>query len=139
MDRKKFLKQIGEKLQGIRKSVFLKNTEMADRIGIDRTTYHKYEQGVNSPHITFLYRLGQAFDISMDWLILDRGPIHYQEKAIPAPETVPPIAREKDVKELLDYMERIPLFRHEVLVMLYKFKDQYKGMGASTSKDEHSQ
>jgi transcriptional regulator with XRE-family HTH domain len=139
MDRTKLLKKIGEKLQGIRQSLNLKNSEMADRIGIDRSTYYKYELGVNNPQLTFLYQLGQVFDISMDWLILDHGPIHNKEKEIPTSEIVPPIAREKDVKELLDYMERVPLFRHEVLVMLYKFKDQYKAKDAPSTNDQSGQ
>ena len=139
MDRKTLLRNIGEKLRVIRDSLKLKNVEMADRLGTYRTSCYHYELGDTSPQIITLYRLGMANDISMDWLILDRGPSHYQEKEIPSPETVPPIAREKDVKELLDYMERIPLFRHEVLVMFYKFKEQNKGMSPSAAKDEQNE
>jgi len=133
MDRKTLLRNIGEKLRVIRDSLKLKNVEMADRLGTYRTSYYHYELGDTSPQIITLYRLGMANDISMDWLILDRGPMHYKDKeipiqAVPEPprEIVPPIALERDVKELLVHMEKSPLLRHEILLMFYKFKENHK-------------
>ncbi|HLP46979.1 MAG TPA: helix-turn-helix domain-containing protein [Candidatus Kapabacteria bacterium] len=142
MDRKKLIREMGEKLRRIRDSLNLRNFEMADRLGIYRTSYYRNELGVTAPQLTALYQLGKLYDISMDWLILDRGPLHYKEKEFPITaesakiEPVPPIAGDRDVKELLDYMERVPLFRHEVLVMFYKFKDQYKVKDSSTTNDK---
>ena len=40
----------------------------------------------------------------------------------------------KDVKELLEHMEHIPLLRHEVLAFFYRFKEEYKEMVETTMK-----
>jgi transcriptional regulator with XRE-family HTH domain len=133
MDRKTLLRNIGEKLRNIRDSLKLERFQMADRIDAYRTSYYRYEIGETSPQLTSLYRLGHTDNISMDWLILNRGPMHYKDKEIslqatpePPKETVPPIALERDVKELLVHMEKSPLLRHEILLMFYKFKEEHK-------------
>lgn len=129
MDRKTLLRNIGEKLRNIRDSLKLERFQMADRIGAYRTSYYRYEIGETSPQLTSLYHLGHTDNISMDWLILNRGPMHFKDiRATPEPpkETVPPIALERDVKELLEHMEKSPLLRHEILLMFYKFKEDHK-------------
>ncbi len=133
MDKKTLLRNISEKLRGIRGSLKLERFQMADRIGAYRTSYYRYEIGVTFPQLISFYRLGLTDDISMDWLILDRGPMHYKDKELPIQakpepprETVPPIALERDVKELLEHMEQSPLLRHEILLMFYKFKEDHK-------------
>jgi transcriptional regulator with XRE-family HTH domain len=129
MDRKTLLRNIGEKLRNIRDSLKLERFQMADRIGAYRTSYYRYEIGETSPQLTSLYRLGHTDHISMDWLILNRGPMHFKDiQAIPEPpkETAPAIALERDVKELLEHMEKSPLLRHEILLMFYKFKEDHK-------------
>jgi DNA-binding XRE family transcriptional regulator len=133
MDRNTILKNIGQKLQEIRSSLNLEGFAMADHIGAYRTSYRHYEMGDTAPQITCLYRLAHTDNISLDWLIVDRGPKFYKEKEIPIQsvpvpeppketETLPAIAHERDVKELLEYMEKDPLLRHELLLMFYKYK-----------------
>jgi transcriptional regulator with XRE-family HTH domain len=129
MDRKTLLRNIGVKLGDIRESLKLKNFEMADLLSTYRTSYLRYESGVTSPQMITLYRLGITYDISMDWLLLDRGPMHYKEKELSSESktpSIPPIALERDVKELLENMEKSPLLRHEILLMFYKFKEDHK-------------
>lgn len=142
MDRKKLMREIGEKLRNIRNSLNLRNFQMADSLGIYRTSYYRNELGETAPQLSGLYQLGKLYDISMDWLILDRGPKYYKEKEIlktgeivKQSEPIPPIAYDRDVKQLLDYMENVPLFRHEVLVMFYKFKEQYKAPDIYNTKE----
>jgi DNA-binding XRE family transcriptional regulator len=133
MDRKTLLKNIGQKLNDIRSSLKLDGFQMADRIGAYRTSYRHYEMGDTAPQLTCLYRLAHTDNISLDWLIVDRGPKFYKEQEtpiqpLPVPEppketeTLPPIAYERDVKELLEYMEQDPLLRHELLLTFYKYK-----------------
>ncbi|MCX6583272.1 MAG: hypothetical protein NT166_24105 [Candidatus Aminicenantes bacterium] len=127
MDRKTLLRNIGQKLKDIRNSLKLEGFTMADRIGAYRTSYRHYEMGDTAPQLTCLYHLAHTDNISLDWLIVDRGPKFYKDKeTIPEPpketETLPAIAHEKDVKELLEHMDQDSLLRHEILLMFYKYK-----------------
>jgi DNA-binding XRE family transcriptional regulator len=127
MDRKTLLRNIGQKLKDIRNSLKLEGFTMADRIGAYRTSYRHYEMGDTAPQLTCLYNLAHTDNISLDWLIVDRGPKFYKDKeTIPEPpketETLPAIAHEKDVKELLEHMDQDSLLRHEILLMFYKYK-----------------
>lgn len=65
--------------------------------------------------------------------MVDRGSRFYKAheipiQTIPVPEPpketemLPAIAYERDVKELLEYMEKAPLLRHEFLLTFFKYK-----------------
>ncbi|MCX6581308.1 MAG: hypothetical protein NT166_14115 [Candidatus Aminicenantes bacterium] len=127
MDRKTLLRNISQKLRDIRNSLKLEGFTMADRIGAYRTSYRHYEMGDRAPQLTCLYHLAHSDNISLDWLIVDRGPKLYKDKeTIPRSsketDTLPAIAHEKDVKELLEHMDQDSLLRHEILLMFYKYK-----------------
>lgn len=136
MDKDTLLKNMGNKLMNIRNSLKLKHFQMADRLKTYRSSYYNYEIGKTNPQLLFLYLLGITDNISMDWLILDRGSMYYKEIPAQTPESlkeiVPPIAMERDVKELLEHMERSPLLRHEILLMFYKFKQNNKEIFADS-------
>lgn len=43
--------------------------DMADLLGVDRTTYAKYESGANEPNIATLKQLSAHFNVSIDYLL----------------------------------------------------------------------
>ena len=43
--------------------------EMAEMLGIDRTTYSKYESGASEPNIEMLSKLADFFSVSLDYLV----------------------------------------------------------------------
>lgn len=43
--------------------------EAARRIGISRQRYSLYERGVNEANYEMLLRIGEAFGVSVDWLL----------------------------------------------------------------------
>lgn len=55
-----------KQLRGDRK---LTQKEIADFLGIDRTTYVKYETGVSEPNFGILKKLSYYFDVSIDYLL----------------------------------------------------------------------
>jgi hypothetical protein len=77
--------------------------------------------------------LRRDFDISMDWLIFNRGPMHYGERE---PEKVDETKYlslanlSPHVRELLETMARDPLLQHEVLVHFFKYKERKQHQGA---------
>jgi transcriptional regulator with XRE-family HTH domain len=113
---------------------------MADHLSAYRTSYYRYESGETAPQIFSLYKLGNKFGISLDWLILNRGQMQFtkmeakkEETASAAPKSTQEIfsSPDEEVKRLLDFMKRFPLLRHEVMVTFYKYLEENKEMVGS--------
>jgi transcriptional regulator with XRE-family HTH domain len=145
MDRKSLLKDFSYKLRKIRESLNYSHREMAAYFGTEKTNYTRYETGRIFPGFMGLYNFANISGVSLDWLICDRGPMYYKkeeekddseiseaEKVIEekAGDNSKPAVKIPDgeTRELLDYMEQIPLLRHEVMVSFYKFKEEHKEM-----------
>ena len=62
-----------ENLIKLRKSRGFTQQQVASKLGIDRTTYTKYETGVSEPGFEMLIRLSQLLDVSLDELF--GGPV----------------------------------------------------------------
>lgn len=120
-----FRVDVGKKLSLVRKERDLTRSEMAERLGLNKTSYYKNEVGYSLPGLDTMYRLHMDFDISIDWLLFDSPPMHNKEKQ-PAAEL-----RENgqvleemqpDVKNLLDAMEQDHILLYEVMLYFYKYK-----------------
>ncbi len=60
---------LGRKLREARRARSIKQQQVADYLGIERSTYSYYETGKSLPPIPALYKLSKLFDISADELI----------------------------------------------------------------------
>lgn len=60
---------VAEGLKRFRRERKLTQEEIADAIGIHRQAYQRYEAGRVLPIITFLIKLADAYDVSIDYLI----------------------------------------------------------------------
>jgi len=137
-ERKKKVMEIGNRLQKLREHLHYSREQMALHCEVTRGGYAKYERGDYLPKLVTLEQLSKKFDTSLDWLLLNKGPMSFKEKMpeekieppgkiqekntqekLPGPEQVIP-----DVKELLDYMNQDPLLRYEILVYFYKYKKE---------------
>lgn len=47
----------------------LRQKDVADWLGVDRTTYSKYESGASEPNWDTLVRLAKFFEVSTDYLL----------------------------------------------------------------------
>ena len=93
---KKIVQEIALRLQEVRQQTGLSIKEMAAQLGVTRDGYAKNERGQNILNIDSLKRLGQKFNISMDWLLFNRGPSQYKEKG----------KREQELEIMVDEMTR---------------------------------
>ena len=57
-----------ENLKKLRRSKNLTQKELAEVIGVDRTTYVKYESGDSEPSFEKLIKLADFFEVSLDYL-----------------------------------------------------------------------
>ena len=126
MDKKTRLRQaVALRLKKVRHSLDYTQVQMAKFFGIARTTYTRHELGDSFPSYTILKKIGNKFDISLDWLIRGYGPMHYKVKReANATDDGKGIAEE--YRELLEYMEKVPLCRYEVLAFFQRFKLENK-------------
>lgn len=147
MNRAQIVKETGLRLRKIRKSLNYTQEKMGSYLGVARPSYDKYERGEVFPGPKALTVLSNTFKVSLDWLIANKGTMHYSEKTQPEENVQQPeeIAQPQektgpdvvtaDVQELLAHMERIPLLRYEVLTMFHKFKLKNKTLVESSMKD----
>ena len=70
-----------EHLKELRKSAGLLQKDVAAFLGIDRTTYVKYENGQSEPPFETLTRLADYFHVSVDYLLggKEKKPIENDE------------------------------------------------------------
>lgn len=57
------------RLKELRTSKNLFQKEVAEILGIDRTTYSKYENGASEPSHEILLKLAEIFEVSTDYLL----------------------------------------------------------------------
>ena len=58
---------IGRKLKYLRKIKRLSQQELADKVGITRSTISNYELGRRTPHLKDLQRFCKVFDVGLDY------------------------------------------------------------------------
>lgn len=137
------LNSVALRLKAIRQQTGFTPAQMAARLGITPGAYNKYERGKNFPFRNTLKRLAEDFNISMDWLFFNKGPMYYKEKGQREKELEEELKKltaefeeerknlEKlmqkktsspEVKELLDYMEQSPVFYHKIMAYFREYQ-----------------
>jgi len=129
MNRKTIMQDIALRLKKIRETLGISPVDMTKRIGTYRTNYYKYENAKSFPHFTVLGRLGNNLGVSLDWLILDKGPMFYKEKDYNNTlAALPP-----EIQELVTEMEQVPVLKYEILLNFHRFKENHKAAGIATA------
>lgn len=132
MERRKLIAEIGSKVKKTREMLKISPDNLAARMGVSRSSYNKYEYGLAFPNPAGLKMLAVDLDISLDWLIANKGPTNYKEKK---EMTSGMAAVSGEVNSLLAAMERIPLLRYEVLTLFHKFILEHKDLMNETAKE----
>ena len=76
---------LGENITRIRKSKNISQGELAEKIGVDRSSISHYESGSKSPSITNLEKIAEALNVSIDELLISK-----EQSANPFNVTQPP-------------------------------------------------
>jgi transcriptional regulator with XRE-family HTH domain len=133
MNKKNLLRRITQKLEKIRIDLNVSDGNMADQTGVSRTSYARYLKGEMVPGALTLAKFSRAFGISLDWLLLDKGPMYLKEKLQELSshfETENPNLMEindEDTRKLVSEMALDPRFRHEMLLYFYNYKERAPG------------
>jgi transcriptional regulator with XRE-family HTH domain len=121
-DSRGIAQNIGARLRRLRNQHNYTRPEMAAELGIHRTAYYKNETGETFPGSNTLYRLQKHFNISIDWLLFNKGPMHFKDKLQPAEKTPGLAEQVPEVREMLDVMARDPQLKHEILAYFFKYQ-----------------
>lgn len=81
---------LSEQLKIIRKANKFTQQELADAIGIERSTYASYETGRNKPDVILLSKIAKVFGVSSDYILeidttaplnVEDIPVQYKKKS----------------------------------------------------------
>ena len=81
---------LSEQLKIIRKANKFTQQELADAIGIERSTYASYETGRNKPDVNLLSKIAKVFGVSSDYILeidttvplnVEDIPVQYKKKS----------------------------------------------------------
>jgi transcriptional regulator with XRE-family HTH domain len=126
--KRKLRKEIGARLAQLRESLNLPRTKISGMIDIDRASIQRYEEGQYFPEISTLATLSGVFGVSLDWLVVNRGPMYYKEKIAETGENERDrLLMREEYRDLLDNMEKYPVLRYEVLLQVQKFLESKQG------------
>jgi len=142
--KKKLRRDFGIRLRQLRETQDLTGKKMAEMLQIDRVALQRHEAGQWSPEYPVLLRLCDAFDVSMDWLLFNKGPMFYKQKELDAKSAAAEKndcmkALKEEYRELLEYMEKFPVLRYELLLQFQKFlRDQQGPQNPILAKKEEA-
>lgn len=60
---------LSESLKRFRRDFNFTQKNVADRLRMSQSLYHRYESGETVPAVTFIVKLADAFDVSTDYLL----------------------------------------------------------------------
>ena len=130
------LKEMGHKLSQLRQNQKDTISQMADRLGVWRSTYVRNENGETPISYKTMISLVNRFGVSLDWMVLNKGPMYYKEKEVKNEQPPNPLdSLNPDFKELIEHMERIPMLKHEMLLSFCKFKEDRKDLVETAMKN----
>ena len=121
-----FHQGVGERLAKVRHQLKYSRQEMARVLGLKSSGYSKNESGDTLPGLTTLNLLQKNFDISIDWLLFNKGPMYFKDKPSLEKQTFDFVSQSQELGELMKSIEQDPQLRHEILAYFYRYKNQKK-------------
>ena len=109
------MRNVGWRLREIRKRLNLSQEEFGRILGLKRSSLGKHERGNSFPTGKMLNILVNKYNVSMDYLLSNRGTLFYKEKE--GKDII-----DEEIKEMLTLMSKVPLVRHSVMSYYQRFK-----------------
>ena len=82
------MKEIGKRIEQVRRRLGLRQCQMAEKIAVPQTTYSRYENAERTPTWEFVKVLCNKFDIDDDWLYSGEGSMFKSKTETPANQTL---------------------------------------------------
>lgn len=127
---------IGNRIKSRRHQLGLTLEEMDRRTGIRHGTLSKIERGQISVSAEKLYKISQALDVTVDWLITGSDPLM---KVHEAPDTIYSSDDPAIVESILKSMKDLPKVDLQLLDMLVKKLAIAEKYGRDKREEENDQ
>jgi len=75
--KKKLRKDLGARLCHLRESLELSRNKMAGLLNVTRSAFQRNEEGRWFPEYTTSLKLSEVFNVSMDWILANKGPMYH--------------------------------------------------------------
>jgi transcriptional regulator with XRE-family HTH domain len=146
-------KEIGSRMRRIRKSLGYTQEKIVEFFDIGRANYEKIveffdigranysriEKGEVWPGHCILYTLRMKFNISLDWVIANTGKMYIREGERKVHDKADSNTYSKEIRELLYYIEKVPMIKHAILSYFLEYKGKNKEiLDQILNKDEAS-
>ncbi|MCP5049458.1 MAG: helix-turn-helix domain-containing protein [bacterium] len=135
MNRKEYAQEIALRLKKVRNSLGYSRPGMAKALDILRSSYYRLEKGISVPDLITQARLALKMGVSLDWMLLNRGEMHYkkevsQESGSGEDHLKGLLVEEPggEVADMLEHMKKIPQLHHELLAAFHNFKEERSGL-----------
>ncbi len=121
--KKELKRDIGQRMRKIRKALAYTQEQMVSHFDIGRANYSRIEKGEVHPGATILNTLRTHFNVSLDWLITNNGKMFLKDRDENNEETKIDFGQSsREVRELLDYMQKVPMVKHAMLSYFLEYK-----------------
>lgn len=112
--------EVGSRLRDVRLTLGYSVSRMAVLLNLNKMTYVKNENGTHFPGAVTLINLSTEYNVSIDWLLCNRGTMFYGEK-----DQAKKLLASKDevqIDEMVNLMKNIPLAYHSMITSFLRFK-----------------
>jgi len=114
------LKQIGQRLEAVRKALALTLVKMEEIIGLSKSQIAAAEKGEKKPSTTYLHGLITHFKVNINYILTGNGDMFLDRKN--------KTEEEKDMDELFDLMRKVRMVRYAVLSFFQEYMKRNKDL-----------
>jgi transcriptional regulator with XRE-family HTH domain len=95
-----------EKIKELRKEKGATALTLSNEIGVERSTYSNYEQGIREPSYEILKRISKYFDVSIDYLLDDENEDFTNNREPQAPRKSAAPRQQSEIEQLYSKLPR---------------------------------
>ena len=125
-------KTLSEKLKALRKQACMTQDDVAEVLGMNRTSFSKYENGASTPPLRVLRKLAKIYNVPLESLLHDEQPFLILRESTPDE-----VEREKlEGNQVFNFAQLTPEERKLIMRMRLLSKDKQKEILTSIEDDE---
>ena len=114
------LKQIGQRLEAVRKTLAMTLVKMEEIIGLSKSLIAAAEKGEKKPSTIYLHGLITHFKVNVNYILTGNGEMFLERKN--------KSEEEKDMDELFDRMKKVRMVRYAVLGFFQEYMMRNKDL-----------
>jgi len=118
------LKEIGQRLKLVRKSLALRQKEFAQKVNISVTTLSDMETGKSRAGFDFLYNIVKTFNVNLYYIFFEKGEMFNDNKNYSINDASICDNNDEDLQELLWYLSHSKYVKFNILAWFRKFYNQ---------------